>query len=205
MEVNKAMEQIDQIYGHLAKSEIYRGYRPIPVAFTGVLALAAGFFQSWVLADSSPVHFVIFWVTISIISVALISVEIVYEYFVSRSVVFRRSTHRVICQFLPCMVTGAVLTLIVTLVPSNMNMNLIYWLPGLWGILFSLGIFASRPYLPRASGWVGLFYFLSGCILFWLAGSGHSLSPWGMSSVFGPGQLLSALVLYKNLERKEDA
>jgi hypothetical protein len=66
-----------------------------------------------------------------------------------------------------------------------------------------MGIFASRPYLPRAIGWVALFYFLAGCGLLLLARDGYSLSPWGIGGVFGIGQLAAALVLYQNKERLE--
>ena len=31
-----------------------------------------------------------------------------------------------------------------------------------WALLFSLGLFSCRPYLPRGIGWVALFYLLAG-------------------------------------------
>lgn len=77
-------------------------------------------------------------------------------------------------------------------------------LPGLWAVFYGLGVFASRPYLPRAIGWVALFYLGAGAVLLGLAGEGRSLSPWAMGLVFGPGQLALALVLHWNLERKEN-
>ena len=41
MEIQKALHQISEIHGHLAKSHVYRGYRAVPVALSGVLALVA--------------------------------------------------------------------------------------------------------------------------------------------------------------------
>ena len=76
------------------------------------------------------------------------------------------------------------------------------YLPGLWAVLFSLGVFASRPYLPRIIGWVALYYLVAGTVLLAMAADSTSLSPWGMGLTFGLGQIASGIVLYWNLERK---
>jgi hypothetical protein len=78
-------------------------------------------------------------------------------------------------------------------------------LPGLWAVLFGLGVFASRPYLPRATGWVALFYLAAGGLLLWAADRpGVALNGWGVGGVFGVGQLATALVLHRNVERHDD-
>jgi hypothetical protein len=74
-------------------------------------------------------------------------------------------------------------------------------LPGLWAICFGIGTFASRPYLPRASGWVALFYYAAGFTLLWIAGGPEPLTGWWVGGTFGVGQLIGALVLWWNLER----
>ena len=76
-------------------------------------------------------------------------------------------------------------------------------LPGLWSLVFSLGVFASYRLLPRQVFWVGLYYGLcgAGCLLF---GQGaHALSGWQMGISFGGGQLLCAAILYWTLERTD--
>jgi len=87
-------------------------------------------------------------------------------------------------------------------------------------MLFSLGIFASRPYLPRIMGWIALYYLVAGAVLLALGVESRtvsgwemdltfgfdestSLSPWGMGLTFGVGQVLSGIVLYWNLERED--
>ncbi len=77
-------------------------------------------------------------------------------------------------------------------------------MPGLWAIIFALGVFAARPYLPRIIGWIGLYYVVAAGILLAIGANGTpdlALSPWGLGLTFGPGQLLMGLVLYWNLER----
>jgi hypothetical protein len=75
-------------------------------------------------------------------------------------------------------------------------------LPGLWSMLFALGIWSSRPYLPKAIGLVALFYVLAGTWLLAGARGTHVPSPWEMGLTFGVGQSALALVLYLNIERR---
>ena len=82
---------------------------------------------------------------------------------------------------------------------------MVAYLPGLWAILFSLGLFSSRAYLPRATGWVALFYLAAGCGLLTLAPGGGSMVGWGTGATFCVGQLAIALVLHANLQRDDDA
>ncbi len=76
-----------------------------------------------------------------------------------------------------------------------------WMLPGLWSLIFSLGIFASVRLMPRATLVGATYYVLAGiAALTW--GSGDAaLSPWTMAGTFGGGQLLAAAILYFTLER----
>jgi hypothetical protein len=74
-------------------------------------------------------------------------------------------------------------------------------LPGLWSILFGLGIFASYRLLPRATFWVGVHYLVAGSFcLAWAQGE-YAFSPLAMAIPFGIGQLLAAAIIYWTLER----
>jgi hypothetical protein len=77
----------------------------------------------------------------------------------------------------------------------------LWMLPGLWSMLFGLGIFASWRLLPKVTFWVGVYYLLAGVICLTLARGDHAFSPWAMALPFGVGQLLSAGILYWTLER----
>ena len=75
-------------------------------------------------------------------------------------------------------------------------------LPGLWQIMYALGIFASCRLLPRPTFWVAVFYLATGLAVLALANGESALSPWSMGLPFGVGQVLAALVLYCTLERE---
>src|SRR5262249_34208647 len=104
-------------------------------------------------------------------------------------------------QFCPCLAAGALLTIVlVRAAPES-----VWMLPGLWQIIYSLGIFASCRLLPRATFWVAAFYLVTGLTLLAVAPGDASLSPWAMALPFGAGQLLAAAVLYSTLERDHAA
>ena len=76
-------------------------------------------------------------------------------------------------------------------------------LPGLWSLIFGLGVFASYRLLPQQVFWIGLYYFFCGTVcLLWGRGD-QAFAPWQMGISFGGGQLLTAVVLYWFLERSD--
>ena len=137
------------------------------------------------------------WVGSAVISALAAGAEMLYRCVRSGSAWARETTLLAIGQFVPCMVAGGLVTLaLLTAAPESTWM-----LPGIWQVLFSLGIFASFRLLPPTTFWVGLFYLLSGVACLMLARGDSALSPWAMGVPFGLGQLFAAAVLYWTLER----
>lgn len=94
-------------------------------------------------------------------------------------------------QFLPSAVAGALVTVVIARsVPQS-----IWIIPGLWQIVFSLGVFSSCRFLPRLTLAAGIWYLLTGLICLGL-GDTRSLSPWAMGVPFGVGQSIVAGVLF---------
>jgi hypothetical protein len=197
MNLSRALGQVADIHQQIAKGEIYRGYRSIPIAASGVIGLAAAWAQPQQLGAGDPVAFVLYWTVVAACACFVGASEIIYNYIVHDDRASRRQTQRVVGQFLPSLVAGATITLSFV----HLGAGLVPLLPGLWAICFGIGIFASRPYLPRASGWVALFYYAGGVALLWVARGPQPLPAWWVGGTFGAGQLLAALVLYWNLER----
>lgn len=207
MQINDAISQISEIHDHLTRSEVYRGYRSVPMGISGAMAFGGAILQGLVL-NSTPLatggleafyhRYALYWLGIAALSAVMAGTGIVVQY-LREPAHARRQARRVIGQFLPCLAAGALVTYPIL----ESNPEWVPLLPGLWSTLFGLGILASRPYLPRAIGWVGLFYLSAGALLLWLAGDASSLSPWAMGWTFGVGQLAAALVLYWKIERKD--
>ena len=197
MDLSRALGQLADIHQQIAKGEIYRGYRSVPVAASGFIGFAAAWAQPPALGASDPVGFVLYWSVIAACAGFVGASEIIYNYVVHDDRAARRQTTQVVGQFLPSVLAGAIIT--VSFV--HLSAALVPLLPGLWAICFGIGIFASRPYLPRASGWVALLYYAAGVALLWIARGPEPLRGWWVGGTFGAGQLMAALVLYWNLER----
>jgi TctA family transporter len=199
MDVSRALSQIAEIHQQIAKGELYRGYRPLPVAASGLIGIVAASLQPRDLPVRDPVAFVWYWCAVAGLAGLVGVSEIAYNY-VREDDAERRRTRRVVGQFLPSMVGAAAITASFV----HVSDTLIPLLPGLWAICFGIGVFASRPYLPRASGFVALFYYAAGIALLWQARGNESLHGWWTGATFGIGQLFAALVLYWHVERRED-
>jgi hypothetical protein len=200
MRVATALTQIAEIHGHLARTEIYRGFRSLPVAFSGVCGLAAAVAQARGWAPAGGQALVGFWVVVAVFSGLVGGFEIGVNYWRHDDVFARRRTRRVLGQFAPCLVAGfgGILGIL------RFDDRAIALLPGLWAVLFGLGVFAARPYLPRSVGWVGLYYLLAGIVLMGQAEPGPTFDGWSVGLTFAIGQFAAALVLYWNLERDPD-
>lgn len=204
MELHEALLQISTIRRQLARTEQFRGYRAAPVALSGLLAIGAGGLQALWIADPFQ-HlglYLTLWIAVALLSLAICLGDVWWRYRNSAGMLHRETTRLAIAQFAPCLVAGALLTVVlVQSVPDAAWM-----LPGLWAILFSMGLFASWRLLPRTIFGVAAWYLASGL---WALSQGSSLSamtPWTMPLLFGVGQLLTAAALLPSeSERHGDA
>jgi hypothetical protein len=199
MELREALTQISEIRRQVARTEVFRGYRALPVALSGLLALTvAGVQQLW-LPDPAQniVAYLALWVGAALLSMLATGMEMALHLRRSASSLERQTVGLALGQFVPSIVAGG---LVMYAIVGHARDNL-WMLPGLWAILFSLGIFASYRLLPRATFWVGVFYMAAGTVCLTLRDA--ALSPWTMGISFGAGQLLAAAVLYWTLERTD--
>jgi hypothetical protein len=203
MEVHEALQQIDAIRAQVARTEIFRGYKAATIGATGVLGLIAAALQSvWISEPASQVgRYLQLWIGVAALSIAIVATELIARWLRTDSPLERGKTQRAVEQFLPCIVAGGALTaVIMAFAPDSAAL-----LPGLWAIVFSLGVFASWRQLPPPALAVAFYYLAAGIAsLAWARGP-HALSPWAMAGSFGVGQLLTAVILYSTLERTRDA
>jgi hypothetical protein len=123
----------------------------------------------------------------------------VHLYAVREDAFARRRTRRLLAQFSPCILVGAVVTVAVARVPE-----FVAFLPGLWGMIFGLGMIAARPHLPSGIGLVGLYYVAIGAAMLLRAIPNDDPSGWAVGFEFGVGHLLTAFVLWRDEEGESD-
>lgn len=202
MEVRQALAQVSEIREHLARTEVFRGYRSLTVGFSGLVGLTAAAAQAFLLPQPTERlgAYLALWFGAAAINLVVVSVEIWSRSKIAGMALNRRAAIFAVEQFLPSLVAGGLLTVVI----MECAIQSVWMLPGLWGLLFSLGIFASCRLLPWAVSIAGAWY-LAGGILALVWGQGEAaLSPWIMAITFGIGQLLTAAILHITLERFED-
>jgi hypothetical protein len=202
MELRDALTQISEIRAQMARAEVFRGYRAVPVAFSGALALAAAAAQAvWLPRPAAAIgDYLLLWVAAALLSAVAAGSEMAWRCRSAHSSLTREVTWLAIEQFLPSVVAGGLLTAVLALsAPES-----VWLLPGLWSILFALGVFASCRLLPGAIFWAGAYYLAAGVLCLLCAKGSAALSPWAMAGSFGVGQFLTAGILYWTLERDHD-
>jgi hypothetical protein len=200
-DLNRALGDIRSIRQQMARTTEFRGYGPVTLAATGILALVAASAQALWLPDPAK-HILIYvsiWVSTAVASATVIGVQTVTRTRRIHSSLADEMIHMAVEQFLPSVAAGALLTLLlVRSVPS-----VLWMLPGLWQIIFSLGVFASCRFLPRPMVAVGVWYLSAGLASIAL-GAGRALSPWTMGVSYGVGQFLVAGIMYFTAEESRD-
>lgn len=200
-DVREALSEIRSIRGHMARSIEFRGYGPVTLASTGLLAIVIASMQRlWsVDLETEPVRFLAMWIGAAAVSLTFISIETVTRARRIHSVLAMQMMHSAVEQFMPSIVAGILLTAVLAhAAPQNLWM-----LPGLWQILFSLGVFASCRFLPHGTFWVGVWYLATGMACLAI-GPDVPASPWEMGLPFGIGHLLIAAVLQFGYRRSNE-
>jgi len=199
MELREALTQITEIRLQLARTEVFRGYRAMPVAFSGGVALLAALIQAGTIADPTVQigPYLVLWIGAAVVSALAAGLEMMIRARNAGSPMTRELTWLAVEQFCPSLLAGA----LVTVVLLRAAPESLWMLPGLWQIFFGLGIFASCRLLPKQTFWVAVFYVGTGLAVLAVPHGEAALSPWLMGLPFGAGQLLAAAVLYRTLER----
>jgi hypothetical protein len=191
-DLNKALGDISSIRRQVAQSTEFRGYGPATLASTGLLALAAAGAQALWLPDPSNhiAGFLSIWIWTAALSAALIGTEMYARTRRIHSGMADEMIRMAVEQFLPSAGVGGLVTFVlVRFVPGSQWM-----LPGIWQVIFSLGVFSSSRFLPRPMAIAGAWYLLTGLTCLALA-DGRALSPWAMGIPYGAGQMIVAGIL----------
>jgi hypothetical protein len=198
----KALGDISSIRRQMASTTEFRGYGPATLATTGLFAILAAVAQALWLPD--PAHHISaylgVWVSTAVLSAALTGVQMYNRARRIHSGLSNEMLRMAVEQFLPSAVAG----LLVTIVLLRYAPFTTWTLPGVWQVIFSLGIFSSCRFLPRPMIAPGAWYLLTGLSCLAMGGN-RALSPWTMGIAYGAGQLLvAAILLFSTSPENED-
>ncbi len=199
----KALGDISSIRRQVANATEFRGYGPATIASTGVLALAAALAQHALVPAPTAYagKYLVIWATTALCCAGITSWQVYTRSRRMHSQLSEEMIHMAAQQFLPALLAGLLLTATIVLYAPV----IVWTLPGLWQIVFSLGVFSSCRFLPKGMLAAAIWYLLTGLSCLAL-GDTRALSPWMMGVPFGIGQLLVALVLFlRSSDTPEDA
>ncbi len=195
-DLHKALSEISAIRDQIARGAEFRGYGPTTVAVTALLAVMAAATQArWVPAPQRMIlPYLVIWVSTAALSLLITAAETITRARRLHHGLATQMIHSAAEQFLPAIVAGLLLTVVLLRYAGTS----LWMLPGLWQIVFSLGVFASCRFLPRAMFIAGIWYLCCGLMVLAIGEGRSALSPWTMGVPFGIGQLLVAAVLHLN-------
>jgi hypothetical protein len=192
--LQQALSEIHSIRTQVARGTEFRGYGPASIAASGILALVVAAAQTQWMAKSAKADLAIWlgvWAGTAVVSVFLAGLETFVRARRVHVGFAKEMVQSAVAQFLPAVMVGFLLAVVmVRVAPEECWM-----LPGLWELIFSLGVFASCRFLPRQMFAVGVWYLAAGLFCLVAGSATRSLSPWTMGIPFGVGQLLVAAVL----------
>ena len=200
-DLHKALDDLRTIRRQMARGTEFRGYGPATLATTGGVAVVAAGAQALWLPDPADrmQAYLGIWIATAVLSAALTGLQMYTRTRRTHSGLSDEMLRLAVEQFLPSVLAGMLITFVLLrYAPTNLWM-----LPGLWQVIFSLGVFSSCRFLPRPMIAAGVWYLLTGLICL-ACGDIRALSPWAMGIPFGAGQLLVAGILLFNTAEAED-
>lgn len=197
-DLNRALVDIRDIRRQVARTTEFRGYGPLTLSATAALALLAGAVQSRWLPEpaSAPVEYVALWLSTAVFCAALIASQMVGRAKRLHSGMADEMIRMAVAQFLPAGIAGALVPVILLRAPHE-----VFWmLPGVWQIIFSLGVFASCKCLPRPMLLVGAWFMVTGLACLAI-GDERALAPATMAGAYGIGMMLVAAIHYLSAKK----
>jgi hypothetical protein len=203
-DLNQALVDIRAIRRQMAEATEFRGYGPLTLLGTAVCAMAAGAAQAYWVPEPAvhPTRYVALWLGTGVLCAALIGVQMLTRANRLHSGMADEMIRMAVAQFLPAAVAGAILPFVLLhAAPAT-----IWMLPGLWQIVFSLGVFASCRCLPRAMYLAGAWFLFTGLVCISI-GDARALASTTMAVPYAAGMALVAAIHHfsqKEVQADED-
>ena len=142
-DLHSALGDISNIRKQMARSTQFRGYGPATLAGTGVVALLAAAAQAFRLPDAAN-HiqaYLSLWIGTAVLSSAVAGVQIYTRTRRLHSGLSDEMIRTAVEQFMPAVGAGVLITGVLVHFASAV----LWMLPGIWQVIYSLGVFFFVP------------------------------------------------------------
>ncbi len=217
MNLNRALSDIAQIRAQLDRSEAYAGFRSLTVGLSAIFVIiGASVGQAWIGESTADTNgFLTVWVSVAVLSAIVCSIEMLVRNRISNSPLTERLHRSLIWQTTPALLVGCIVTVAIVRSESE-NFSAVGLLPGIWAMIYGLGLWACGSNLPKLAHVATLYFLLAGGIV--LLGSSMTEAStdwssfqalpsfqrwpnWQMVVLFGTGQLMLSGILFWKFER----
>ncbi len=211
MNIHRALSDLAEIRAQLDRTETYRGFRSAMVGIS-VLVLGIGYWMESIWVGVGPAQqvdqYLIVWVSVAVISAIIAGIEMLIRSRVSGNPMVGRLHWSLASNIAPSFLVGFVVTLLIGFHAREMSVSssgggMIWALPGLWSMIYSLGLLNCRSNLPVQVVGVAVYFLFAGILLLGYNWMTRETAGWQMLVSFGVGQSFLALVLFWNLERSD--
>ncbi len=201
MNIHRALADLADIRAQLERTETYRGFRSTTVGVSALVVGGGAIVQAiGHVSTQRPVgSFLAIWISVALISGLLAGVEMIVRGKLTGDPTVWRMHRQLTVNLLPALLVGAVLTALVGAIagqPSNLN----WALPGIWSLVYGLGLFQCAPRMTRHVRIVAGYFLVTGIIVLWFGWLEQNADAWQMLVTFGVGQAMLACVLGMDTE-----
>src|SRR6202453_4139428 len=144
-ELDRALLDINFVREHIARTTQFRGYGPLTLAATGVFALGVAALQGEIPAPAHgrALEFIAIWCGTAAVAVTLIGIEAIVRSRRLHGGMAVEMLQSATEQLLPAVTAGILMTFAL----ARWSPSSLWMLPGLWQIVFSLGVFSTARIL----------------------------------------------------------
>ena len=212
MNIHRALSDIAEIRAQLDRTETYRGFRSLAVGVSVLVLFAGAWAESrWVGAGAEQIdRYLTIWFCVALLSAVIAGCEMMVRVRISGNQMVAKMHGSLVRHILPSLLVGFVVTLLIGAHAHevaeggevSVSASLLWALPGLWSMIYSLGLFNCRRDLPASAVWVAVYLLVVGATLLAHNWFTRELNGWQMLVSFGVGQAALGFVLFWNLERR---
>ncbi len=195
MHLDDALDKLEAIHAQVLRSETYRGFRALPTALSGAIALCAAVLQSRFAPAADATAFAHWWMGVAVLA-SMVGASDLVLHWVRGGADARWRSLQVLRQIGAPFGIGALFTFALLQVGGEA----VTLLPGVWAACFGAAIVSARPFLPERISAAAGFYLVAAVALLVRDLRAPVPEPLGMGITFGVGQLLAAFALRRGRE-----
>lgn len=201
MNIHRALADLADIRAHLERTETYRGFRSTTVGVSALVVGGGAMVQAigHVSTQRPVASFLAIWISVALISGLLAGVEMIVRGKLTGDPTVWRMHRQLTLNLLPALLVGAVLTALVGAIAAQ-QANLNWALPGIWSLVYGLGLFQCAPRMTRHVRIVAGYFLVTGIIVMGFGWLEQNADAWQMLVTFGVGQAMLAYVLGTDTE-----